>query len=163
MADEVECPHLISEGGKCIDCGEPAPDARWTMEDIDAGINHVEEDPVIETSTSETFKEGDKVLQAKDEHFRQEYIDSGIPQIIKLAEETWAEYERRATENEEPGHPQTPRMRLVGGRFMRIPFHHIFREIVSGSYEKARGFGYLGSVEAWSRCVKEAQPRPRPN
>jgi hypothetical protein len=164
LADEKDCPHLISEGGKCIDCGADAPAARWTMEEIDEGINEIE-DPVIETSTSENFKEGDKVLSdgPAAEYFREQYATSGIPQIIKLAEETWSEYERRATENEEPGRPTTPRMRMIGGRFMRIPFHQIFKEIATGSYDKARGFGYLGSYDAWCRCIQEAQPRPRPN
>jgi hypothetical protein len=125
------CLHLVTENGACVACGQLWDNPRWTMEEL----------------RKELDNQDSKV-------FTSEW--SGIPAISKLADDTWAEYDRRATANEDPQRPQMPRMRLIGQRLMRIPFHQIFKEVVGPSYEAAMLLGYLGSYSSWCRLVKES-------
>ena len=133
------CDHFITEGGKCIACGEVVENPRWTMEDLK------------KEETSETFR-------AK---YLNDWDSGNIPAITSLAEQTWAEYDGRATANEEPDQPQKPRLRLIGHRLMRIPFHQIWREVLGPSYDIARQLGYRGDFQGWQQFVKECQP-PEP-
>ena len=138
---EEECPHFITECGKCIACGEPVDNPRWTMEELQ--------------------KEWDKPEEYSPSYYQLPDLGN-IPQIHQLAEQTWAEYDRRATANEEPNFPQRPRLRLVAGRLMRIPFHHIFKEVVGQSYDIARELGYRGDYPKWCELVKSYCPPDPP-
>ena len=134
-----KCDHLITEEGKCITCQQPWDSPRWTMEELQKewdGQWSVD----LDTRSS-----------------------SNIPAICNLAEQTWEEYKCRATSNEDPKQPQLPRLRLVGGRLMRIPFLWIFKEVLGPSYDYAKGLGYLGTYERWCQFVKESRlPDPPP-
>lgn len=138
-----KCDHFIAECGICIACGEPVDNPRWTMEELQ--------------------KEWDKPEDFQSQ-FMSDWKCSNIPEISQLAEQTWEEYDRRATFNEEPNRPQMPRLRLIGGRLMRIPFHQIWREVVGPSYDIARSLGYLEDYQKWQQLVKEScPPEPRPS
>jgi hypothetical protein len=132
---EEKCEHFITERGKCIACGELVANSRWTMEDLQ--------------------KEFDK----PDDFQRQYLTDLGnIPEIHRLAEQTWEEYDSRATANEEPNCPQRPRLQMIAGRLMRIPFQQIFKEVVGGAYNLALEFGYRGDYSKWCQLVKSYCP-----
>jgi hypothetical protein len=140
-----KCDHFITEGGKCTLCGEPFENPRWTMENI-----LLEMQKPFEDEASFKLK------------YLNEWENSNIPQISRLAEQTWAEYDLRATNNEEPNCPQRPRLRMLGGRLMRIPFHQIWREVVEPSYFAAQTLGYLGDYRKWEALVKDScPPEPR--
>ena len=134
----MDCPCLIAdENGNCVDCGKPI------------------ENPEFRTSQFPDWKPLNK-------EFMDAYalVDLGdIPAICTLAEATWKEYDRRATANEEPNRPQVPRMQFVDGRFMRIPFHQIWMEVVGGSFDEAKKLGYYGGYKDWQQLVKDYAPR----
>jgi len=137
------CDHFITEGGKCIACGEPAGNPRWTMEELQKEID---------IQGAETFQQ--QYLNAPD--------FGNFPALNSLAQQTWAEYDSRATANEEPTRPQMPRLRMIGHRLMRIPFHQIWREVLGPSYDIARQLGYMEDFHKWQQFVKECcPPEPR--
>lgn len=133
-----ECGHMVTEKGICITCGQPFENPYWTLEELQEAM---------EKHHSGVFLE----------EFKLNLGD--IPAIGKLAEDTWNEYDRRATENEEPLRPEQPRLSMIGGQMIRIPFHQIFHDVVSPSYEKAVNLGYRGDYTRWCEFVKENQPR----
>lgn len=133
-----KCPHFVTDEGKCITCGESCDNPRWTIEGPEKFVREIYQ----ETSVKEQF-----------------FPDLGnIPGICQLAQATWEEYDQRATANETPNQPQMPRLQMIGGRLMRIPFHQIWREVVSPAYLKAKELGYLGTYQRWEELVKESQP-----
>lgn len=133
MSEEQKCEHPVTEAGKCITCGEPFAAPRWTMEEL--------------LKDADRTSEFDKVFLPNFEN---------LGRIAKLADEAWAEYDRLATENETPGFPQMPRMRLIGGRISRKPFHQIWQEVVGPAYDKAVSMGYRGDYHKWQQFVKES-------
>jgi hypothetical protein len=133
---DEKCDHFITEEGKCISCGQPWDSPKWTMEELQK-----------EWDSNLSINLDDKILPGA----------SNIPAICSLAEQTWQDYRRRAASNEDPQRPQVPRLRLVGGQLMRIPFHYIFKEVLGPSYDCARSLGYLGTYEKWCQFVKESQ------
>src|SRR5271157_2036033 len=103
MPAELPCKHMVTEKGKCIDCGEPCENPKWTMENLR------------------------QQYERPEMGFVNIYLNDlgNIPAICELAKNTWEEYDRRATYNEDPNRPQVPRLRMIGGRLMRLPFHQI--------------------------------------
>jgi hypothetical protein len=137
------CDHFVTENGKCITCGEPHGAPRWTMEEL----RKIMDEPEPEAFRSK---------------YLNEWENSNIPAISKLSDETWTEYDRQATANEEPDCPQRPRLRMIGGRLLRIPFHQIWKEVVGLAFDEARKLGYRGDWSKWQQLVKEScPPEPR--
>lgn len=139
MAEEQkpeQCEHFVTEGGKCISCGSPFDAPRWTMEDLEKALKDAD-------CTSE---------------YNRMYTNSAEAQqiiaIAKLAEDTWKEYDERAEANEDPQVPQRPRLRMIGGRLVRIPFYTIWKEVVQPAFLKAKELGYLGDYSKWCDEVK---------
>lgn len=88
-----------------------------------------------------------------------------IPGIVRLIETTAKHYEAMVKENTDPKNPSLPRLRLVGGYFIRIPHKDLYKAILMPSYVDAKALGYRGTFERWTEMVYEAAPpiQPRPN
>lgn len=131
-----QCEHFVTEGGKCITCGSPFETPRWTMEDLTKALDDADR-------TSE---------------FNKMYLNSTdakqIIAIANLAEDTWKQYDEQAEANEDPQRPQLPRLRMIGGRLVRIPFYQIWKEVVQPAFLKAKELGYLGDYPKWCDEVK---------
>ena len=135
--ESSDCPHLIADdNGNCVDCGKPI------------------DNPEFHTSEFPNWNKN---------KFMDTYClpDLGnIPAICQLADDTWKTYDARATANETPGYPQMPRMQLVDGRWMRIPFQQIWQEVVGGAFDHAKQLGFLGDWASWQRLVKDCNREP---
>jgi len=127
---ELECPCLIADEKKnCIDCGKPIESPEFTVARIGPPLPP---DAVIS--------------------------DLGnIVAIAKLAQETIAEYDQRAHENEDQKNPKLPRLRFIGGSFFRIPFLTMWNETVAPSFFHAKRLGFRGNYTRWCEMVKESR------
>ena len=138
---EQPCDHPVVDEGKCMKCQQPVANPTLTFDDL-----------LKDVLSADRTTEFNKLY----------VVDLGeIWKIGKLADETWEVYDALATANETPGFPQQPRLRMVGGRMMRIGFHQIWKEVVEPSYFKAKQLGYRGTYHDWEQYVKEAN-RERP-
>ena len=81
-----------------------------------------------------------------------------IPGIVKLIESTAKHYEAMVKENTCPKNPALPRLRLVGGYFIRIPHKDLYKAILMPSYVSAKALGYRGTFERWTEMVYDAAP-----
>ncbi len=81
-----------------------------------------------------------------------------IPGIVRLIESTAKHYEAMVKENTDPKNSTIPRLRLVGGYFIRIPHKDLYKAILMPSYVSAKALGYRGSFERWTEMVYEAAP-----
>lgn len=75
--------------------------------------------------------------------------------LIKLTSEVVHTYNRLRQENIDPKNPNLPRMRVIGGRILRLPHAMMFRELSDASYDRALGFGYDGTYERWCALLRE--------
>lgn len=94
-----------------------------------------------------------------------EILDAGeppnlgdIPGIVKLIESTARTYTDMVKENTDPKNHSLPRLRLVGGYFMRIPHKDLYKAILMPSYVSAKALGYRGTFERWTEMIYEAAP-----
>jgi len=81
-----------------------------------------------------------------------------IPGIVRLIETTAKTYADMVKENTDPKNQSLPRLRLVGGYFMRIPHKDLYKAILMPSYVSAKALGYRGTFERWTEMVYEAAP-----
>lgn len=83
-----------------------------------------------------------------------------IPAICQLLDTTAKSYAQRILDNTDPNNPKLPRLRLVGGQFVRVPHHVILKEILAPSFKSAKALGYRGTMERWHEMIQEATPSP---
>lgn len=81
-----------------------------------------------------------------------------IKGIIRLMQNTASGFASLVTANTDPRSPGTPRLRLVGGQFVRIPHKALFLGLAAASYREAKGLGYRGTLERWADLVQENAP-----
>lgn len=81
-----------------------------------------------------------------------------IPGIVRLIESTAKNYYDLVRDNTDPKNSSLPRLRLIGGHFMRIPHKDLYKAILMPSYVSAKALGYRGTFERWSEMVYEATP-----
>lgn len=82
---------------------------------------------------------------------------AGIVRLIDATAKTFAQLVR---ENTDPKNPKLPRLRLVGGRMIRIPHGSLYKDLLGPSYIAAKALGYRGTFERWGEMIKEATPSP---
>lgn len=83
-----------------------------------------------------------------------------IAGIVKLIDATAKSYVQLIRENTDPKNPSLPRLRLVGGRMVRIPHKMLYKDLLGPSYLAAKSLGYRGTFERWGELVWEATPTP---
>lgn len=81
----------------------------------------------------------------------------GIVRLINATAKTYAQLLR---ENTDPKNPSQPRLRMVGGRMLRIPHKMLYRDLLGPSYGAAKALGYRGTFERWGEIIWEATPSP---
>jgi hypothetical protein len=75
--------------------------------------------------------------------------------IVKLINATVKTYTQLVRENTDPKNPSLPRLRLIGGQFVRIPHKNIYNDLIGPSYIAARALGYRGGIGRWADLVRE--------
>jgi hypothetical protein len=92
-------------------------------------------------------------------------LDAGPPPdlgditgIIRLIQNTACGFASLVAGNVDPCNPALPRLRLIGGQFVRIPHKIVLRALVASSYKEAKGLGYRGTFERWADLVREDAP-----
>jgi hypothetical protein len=83
-----------------------------------------------------------------------------IPGIVRLIESTAKTYAEMVKDNTDPAIPTLPRLRLIGGQFVRIPHKAFYKLSLGPSYNSAKALGYRGTFERWTEIVQEALPAP---
>jgi hypothetical protein len=81
-----------------------------------------------------------------------------ILSIVRLIDETGRTCGELIRANRDPINSNLPRLRMVGGQFVRLPHAMIYRELLSPSYNLAKSYGYRGSFERWADLVNESIP-----
>lgn len=79
-----------------------------------------------------------------------------IMDIIRLVDDTAKSYERLVKANTDPRDPTQPRMRIIGGVFMRIPHQAFYKQLFGPSYKQAKKLGYRGTFQRWGELLQEA-------
>lgn len=80
---------------------------------------------------------------------------AGIARLISATAKTYAQLVK---DNTDPKNPDLPRLRMVGGKMLRIPHKSLCKETLAPSYATAKALGYRGSLERWGEMVWEAVP-----
>lgn len=80
--------------------------------------------------------------------------------IIRLIDATVSTYAQLVRENTDPKNPDLARLRLVGGRMVRLSHKSLYKNLLGPSYFAAKALGYRGTFERWSEVIMEATPLP---
>lgn len=83
--------------------------------------------------------------------------------IFRLIDSTAKNYVALIQNNIDPTHPSLPRLRMVGGMFVRIPNNMICKGLIGPSYLEAKKLGYRGTIDRWCEIITEATPTQQPN
>jgi hypothetical protein len=81
--------------------------------------------------------------------------------ICKLIDSTAKSYAELAASNVDPNDPELPRLRMVGGVFMRVPHKALYRQLFEPSYRRAKTLGYRGTLQRWGELLQEAADQPQ--
>lgn len=74
-----------------------------------------------------------------------------IPGIVRLIESTAKTYTEMVKDNTDPKNPSLPRLRLIGGYFMRISHKDLYKAILMPSYVSAKGLRLSRHLRALDR------------
>jgi len=81
--------------------------------------------------------------------------------ICRLIDTTAKSYVELVVANTDPNDPELPRLRIVGGVFMRVPHKALYQQLFGPSYKQAKKLGYRGSLERWGEILQEAVDQPQ--
>ena len=81
--------------------------------------------------------------------------------ICRLIDSTVKSYAQLVAANTDPNDPTQPRLRLVGGVFMRTPHKVFCQRLFAPSYMQAKKLGYRGTLERWGEILQEAVDQPQ--
>jgi hypothetical protein len=76
--------------------------------------------------------------------------------IIRLIDTTVGECLQVIEENTDPINPNLPRLRLIGGTFIRTPHETLVHNLAIPSFAEAKSLGYRGGVERWEAMLYNA-------
>ena len=86
----------------------------------------------------------------------QPHINLGdIVGICQLLDNTVAAYATLVHNNTDPKDPSKPRLRVIGGRVIRLPHSALLKDLVYNSYPRAKQLGYRGSIIRWGEMILE--------
>jgi hypothetical protein len=86
-----------------------------------------------------------------------------ITGIIRLIDNTAKSYAKLVEANSDPANPTQPKLRLVGGQFVRLPHNILCKSLLNVTYTQAKQLGYRGTFDRWGELVTESAPGSQPS
>jgi hypothetical protein len=78
--------------------------------------------------------------------------------ISKLIDDTRDQFVAAVKANTDPKNPALPRLRMIGGRMMRLPHKMVCHGLVGPSFVQAKSYGFRGTKERWFEMVLDEMP-----
>lgn len=78
--------------------------------------------------------------------------------IVRLIDNTAKSYVNLLKANVDPANPTLPKLRLIGGIFVRLPHETLYKAVLGPSFLEAKKLGYRGTFEHWRELVYDATP-----